>query len=123
MRDDHGPTRNLSPVGSGTPPSGSIVTAIPTGCGMSAGVSTIVVTRPLASGLNSPALIGAGWLVRTHNWYVLPTGSAGRLDAVKTNPRERLQNARPPDRGAADCPDRSIRCRSGAARTAIWNCP
>jgi hypothetical protein len=63
----HWLTRYLSPVGSGTPPSGSIVTAIPIGCGRSTGVSNIVLTLPPGSGLNRPALIGAGCFVRTHN--------------------------------------------------------
>ena len=42
----YSPTRYLSPVGAGTPPSGSIVTAMPTGCGRSSGVSNTAATRP-----------------------------------------------------------------------------
>ena len=52
------PTRYLSPVGAGTPPSGSSVTAMATGAGMSGGVSNDAVTLPLSSGRMSPALIG-----------------------------------------------------------------
>ena len=48
----------MSPVGAGTPPSGSIVTAIFCGFGRSGGVSKTTFARPLASGLNNPALIG-----------------------------------------------------------------
>ena len=52
------PTRYLSPVGAGTPPSGSIVTAMPIGCGRFEGVSKTAATRPCESGLKRPALIG-----------------------------------------------------------------
>ena len=48
----------MSPVGAGTPPSGSIVTAIFCGFGRSGGVSKRTFARPLASGFNNPALIG-----------------------------------------------------------------
>src|SRR5439155_21565329 len=52
------PTRYFSPVGAGTPPSGSSVTASATGLGMSDGVAS-TIGRPLSSGLRSPALMGA----------------------------------------------------------------
>ena len=61
------PTRYLSPVGAGTPPSGSSVTAIATGAGRSSGVSNRALTRPLASGVSMPALIGAGCAVSTQS--------------------------------------------------------
>jgi hypothetical protein len=52
------PTRTLSPVGAGTPPAGSIVTATATGEGMSGGVRNTPSARPDTSGSISPALIG-----------------------------------------------------------------
>jgi hypothetical protein len=61
------PTRYFSPVGAGTPPSGSSVTAIATGRGRSGGVSKRAVTRPLASIESMPALIGAGCAVSTQS--------------------------------------------------------
>src|SRR6185503_15184353 len=53
------PTRYIAPVGAGTPPSGSMVTAIAVGLGRSTGVSKIAATRPVVSGRNNhPLLIG-----------------------------------------------------------------
>ena len=60
------PTRYFSPVGEGTPPAGSMVTAIATGCGMSGGVLNVSLKLPCASGVSNPALIGA-WAVTTHS--------------------------------------------------------
>src|SRR5258708_3359027 len=61
------PTRYLSPVGAGTPPSGSSVTAIATGVGISGGVAIVAFTRPFASSVSMPALIGADSFVSTQS--------------------------------------------------------
>lgn len=61
------PARYLSPVGAGTPPSGSIVTAMPIGGGRSTGVPNTASTRPCWSGLKRPALIGDVSFVSTHS--------------------------------------------------------
>ena len=60
------PTRYFSPVGDGTPPAGSMVTAIATGCGISGGVLNVSLKLPCASGVSKPALIGA-CAVTTHS--------------------------------------------------------
>jgi len=60
------PTRYFSPVGEGTPPAGSMVTAIATGCGMSGGVLNVSLKLPCASGVSRPALMGA-CAVTTHS--------------------------------------------------------
>ena len=46
------PTSTLSPVGEGTPPAGSRVTAIATGCGTSGDVSKTLVTLPEETPVN-----------------------------------------------------------------------
>src|SRR5207245_11666064 len=86
------PTKYIAPVGAGTPPSGSIVTAIAVGLGRSTGVSKMAAARPLASGRNNhPLLIGGVRAVSTHSWYVRPAGKAGRLVAAEARPRDRPQ--------------------------------
>ena len=53
------PTRYFSPVGAGTPPSGSMVTATAATLATSRGVVNTAWTSPLSPGLSSPALTGA----------------------------------------------------------------
>ena len=57
---DRGGNVAASVRGDGTPPSGSSVTAMATGFGISGGVLKMALTRPFASGFMSPALIGTG---------------------------------------------------------------
>src|SRR4029453_1801590 len=53
------PTRYFSPVGAGTPPSGSMVTATAATLATSRGVVNTAWTSPPSPGLSSPALNGA----------------------------------------------------------------
>src|SRR5581483_2083366 len=107
------PTRYLSPVGAGTPPAGSRMTASATGVGMSCGVAMCVVMLPCASGVSRPALMGAFCAATTQSWYVLFGGSAGRWFAANTSPCVRLQNARAAALGATGWPARSTFVMSG----------
>src|SRR2546425_317609 len=102
--------RTIGPVGAGTPPSGSSVTAKTfTGLPPSTG-STRCVARPSASTRKTPAGLGAPSPI-VHNSYALLGGGGGRFATKSWRP---TASGRAPARGAARPwapPPRSERAR------------